>query len=120
MLNFYDRGLQWVLRHQLLTLLPTLALIVLTGYLYIVIPKGFFPEQDTGFIFGESDARQDMSFDGMAALSGRCSTRSRQDPAVSGAVAFVGATGGNATESSGRMIDPAQALRRARPSAPSR
>ena len=65
-IRFYDRGLSWVLRHQFLTLLPTLALIVLTGVLYVYIPKGFFPEQDTGFIFGEADARQDTSFASMS------------------------------------------------------
>src|SRR5262249_11849108 len=58
MVRFYDRGLTWVLGHQFLTLLPTLTLIVLTGVLYFAIPKGFFPQQDTGFIFGEADARQ--------------------------------------------------------------
>ena len=51
-LNIYDRGLQFVFRHQLPTFLSTLVLIVATGYLYVIIPKGFFPEQDTGFIFG--------------------------------------------------------------------
>src|SRR6185369_5515993 len=53
MLRGYDRGLVFVFRHQFVTLLSTLALIVVTGYLYITIPKGFFPEQDTGFIFGQ-------------------------------------------------------------------
>ncbi len=64
MLRVYDRGLGFVFRHQLPTLLSTLALIVLTGYLYVTIPKGFFPEQDTGFIFGQADAREDISFSG--------------------------------------------------------
>ncbi|MGH7089151.1 MAG: efflux RND transporter permease subunit, partial [Stellaceae bacterium] len=104
MLSAYDRGLSWVLRHQFITLLPTLALIALTGYLYIIIPKGFFPQQDTGFIFGESDSRQDMSFAGMARLEREVLDKVRTDPAVSGAVGFVGATGGNASESSGRML----------------
>src|SRR5471030_991135 len=53
-LAFYDRGLHWVFRHQFVTLMSTLALIVATGYLYVTIPKGFFPEQDTGFIFGQA------------------------------------------------------------------
>jgi len=104
MRDFYDRGLSWVLGHQFMTLLPTLVLIGLTGYLYFVIPKGFFPQQDTGFIFGEADSRQDMSFAGMSTLVRQVLDKVRQDPAVSGAVAFVGATGGNATESSGRML----------------
>ena len=58
----YDTGLNWVFRHQLLTLLGTIALVALTGYLYVIIPKGFFPEQDTGFLFGQLEAREDSSF----------------------------------------------------------
>ena len=92
------------MRHQFLTLIPTLALIALTGFLYVVIPKGFFPEQDTGFIFGEADLRQDMSFAGMASLARELLAKVTQDPAVSGAVTFVGATGGNSSESSARMM----------------
>src|SRR5947209_2253670 len=67
LVRLYDRGLLWVFRHQLLTLLATLALIVVSGFLYIAIPKGFFPQQDTGFVFAQADARQDTSF---AAMSG--------------------------------------------------
>src|SRR5262249_27518767 len=55
MLNAYDRGLVFVFRHQLPTLLSTLLLMALTGYLYMTIPKGFFPQQDTGFIFGQAE-----------------------------------------------------------------
>jgi len=104
MIRFYDRGLTWVLRHQFLTLLPTLALIVLTGVLYYAIPKGFFPQQDTGFVFGEADARQDTSFVGMSQLMLQLSDKIRQDPAVDSVTGFAGATGGNASESTGRMM----------------
>ena len=69
MLRAYDRGLMFVFRHQLPTLLSTLALIVLTGYLYVTIPKGFFPQQDTGFIFGQADSREDTSYSAMATLT---------------------------------------------------
>src|SRR5215831_14241036 len=62
MIAAYDRGLEFVLRHQFSTLLSTLLLMVATGYLYVNIPKGFFPQQDTGVIFGEVDVRQDASF----------------------------------------------------------
>ena len=103
-LHGYDRGLRWVLRHQFPMLLLTLALIGVTGGLYVLIPKGFFPQQDTGFIFGEVDARQDISFTGMSALVREVIAKVRQDPAVSGVVAFVGATGGNATENTGRVF----------------
>jgi multidrug efflux pump len=53
--------LAWVFRHQLSMLVATLALVIATGALYVFIPKGFFPEQDTGFIFGRAEARQDIS-----------------------------------------------------------
>ncbi|HUN52722.1 MAG TPA: efflux RND transporter permease subunit [Candidatus Sulfotelmatobacter sp.] len=104
MLRVYERGLNWVLRNQFVTMFSTVVLIVVTGYLYVVIPKGFFPQQDTGFIFGEADSRQDMSFVGMANLAQQVMEKVQQDPAVSGVVGFVGATGGNATESTARMF----------------
>ena len=62
MLRVYDRGLRWVLAHQPLALAATIALAILTGWLYVTIPKGLFPEQDTGFIFGQAEAREDISF----------------------------------------------------------
>jgi hydrophobe/amphiphile efflux-1 (HAE1) family protein len=104
MLAGYDRGLNWVFRHQLLMLLGTLALVVLTGYLYMVIPKGFLPEQDTGFLFGEVEARQDISFAAMAKVENQFSKIILQDPAVSGLVGFAGATGGNSSENTARMF----------------
>ncbi|MBY0317969.1 MAG: multidrug efflux RND transporter permease subunit [Reyranella sp.] len=102
--RFYDRGLQWVLRYQFITLLSTIVLIFVTGYLYVVIPKGFFPEQDTGFIFAQAEARQDISFAGMAALQNRLSAIIQKDPGVSGVVGFVGSTGGNSSENTARMF----------------
>jgi hydrophobe/amphiphile efflux-1 (HAE1) family protein len=100
----YDRGLQFVFRHQLPTLLLTIALMVLTGFLYVVIPKGFLPEQDTGFIFAEAQARQDISFAAMAGIENACARIILSDPAVSGVVGFSGATGGNASENTARMM----------------
>ncbi|GEP56678.1 multidrug efflux RND transporter permease subunit [Reyranella soli] len=102
--RFYDRGLQWVLRHQFVTLMSTIVLIFVTGYLYVVIPKGFFPEQDTGFIFAQAEARQDISFAAMADLQNRLSAIVQKDPAVSGVVGFVGSTGGNSSENTARMF----------------
>ncbi|SJZ73748.1 multidrug efflux pump [Enhydrobacter aerosaccus] len=102
--RLYDRGLQWVFRHQFITLMSTFALVGLTGYLYAVIPKGFFPEQDTGFIFGQAEARQDISFYAMAEIQKKIAAIVQQDPAVSGVVGFVGATGGNASENTARMF----------------
>jgi hydrophobe/amphiphile efflux-1 (HAE1) family protein len=104
MLRFYDGGLKWVLRHQFPMLLSTIALIVATGWLYVVIPKGFFPQQDTGFIYGQAESRQDMSFAGMSDMTRRLMERLRQDPAVDAVVGFVGATGGNATENTARLF----------------
>jgi hydrophobe/amphiphile efflux-1 (HAE1) family protein len=104
MLAGYDRGLRWVFRHRLITLLGTIALMVLTGYLYVIIPKGFLPEQDSGFIFGDAEAREDISFEAMAEKERELSQIIVRDPAVSDVVGFVGATGGNSSENTARMF----------------
>jgi hydrophobe/amphiphile efflux-1 (HAE1) family protein len=104
MLVAYDRGLLWVFRHQLTTLVGTIALMALTGYLYLIIPKGFLPEQDSGFIFGYAQAREDISFEAMAKKEQELSRIIAGDPAVQGVVGFVGATGNNPSESSARMF----------------
>ena len=100
----YDRGLRFVFRHQLAVLLATAALAALTGVLYVSIPKGFFPEQDTGFIFGEAEARQDISFAAMSKIEHQFARIVMQDPAVEDVVSFAGATGGNAAENTARMF----------------
>ncbi len=100
----YDRGLGWVFRHQPLMLALTLGLIVVTGVLYVKIPKGFIPEQDTGFIFGQAQARQDISFAAMSGLEQQLSDVITKDPAVNAVVGFAGATGGNASENTARMF----------------
>ena len=102
--NGYDRSLVWVLKRQPLMLLLTLSLIVVTGYLYVVIPKGFFPQQDTGFIFGTAEARQDISFAGISKIQHQLAKIIAGDPDVSGVVSFAGATGGNAAENTARMF----------------
>ncbi len=104
MLAGYDRGLRWVFRHQFLTLLSTLGLIALTGYLYYVIPKGFIPLEDTGFLFGEIEARQDTSFAAIAKLQDQISRIILKNPAVAGLVSFGGATGFNPSENTARMF----------------
>jgi hydrophobe/amphiphile efflux-1 (HAE1) family protein len=104
MLRGYDRGLLFVFRHQFVTLLSTLALIGLTGYLYVTIPKGFFPEQDTGFIFGQAEARQDTSYQAMANITHKIVDVVRHDPAVSGVFAFTGASSYNPTENTARLF----------------
>ena len=104
MLRVYERGLQWVLRHQFPTLLSTLALVVFTAVLYVLIPKGFFPQQDIGFITGEIDANQDTSFAAMSALTHQVVDRVLQDPAVSGVTAYTGAARGSASENIARVM----------------
>jgi hydrophobe/amphiphile efflux-1 (HAE1) family protein len=104
MLRGYDRGLAFVFRHQFVTLLSTLALIGLTGYLYVTIPKGFFPEQDTGFIFGQAETRQDTSYWAMAKITHKIVDVVRRDPAVSGVFAFTGASSYNPTENTARVF----------------
>jgi multidrug efflux pump subunit AcrB len=103
-LNGYDRGLNFVFRHQFPTLMATLLLMAATGYLYMTIPKGFFPEQDTGFIFGQADARQDISFAGMSALTHQIVGVVRKDPDVSGVFSFTGASVYNPTENTARLF----------------
>src|SRR5580693_5250394 len=103
-LRAYDRGLVFVLRHQLSTLLSTIVLIVATGYLYVTIPKGFFPEQDTGFIFGQADAREDSSFKAMSGHVQKIVEIVRHEPAVSEVFAFTGASAYNPTENTARVF----------------
>ncbi|HTV46553.1 MAG TPA: efflux RND transporter permease subunit [Stellaceae bacterium] len=100
----YDRGLNWAFRHRLPMLLLTLAMMALTGILYVMIPKGFLPEQDTGFIFAEVEARQDTSFAAMSKIENQVADIFLHDPAVSGVVGFAGATGANASESTARVF----------------
>ncbi len=103
-LNGYNRGLKFVFRHQLSALIATLLLMVATGYLYVIIPKGFFPQQDTGFIFGIAEARQDTSFAKMAGIVHQIVDIVQKDPAVSGAFYFAGAYAFNPTENTGRVF----------------
>jgi multidrug efflux pump subunit AcrB len=103
-LRAYDRGLGWVFRHQPLMLAATLGLIVLTGYLYVAIPKGFIPQQDTGFIFGAVQTRLDASFGSVGEVENRIASIILKDPAVSGVVGFAGAGGANPSESTARMF----------------
>src|SRR5436305_420442 len=104
MLNGYDKGLRFVFRHQFATLMTTLVLMALTGLLYMKIPKGFFPQQDTGFIFGQAEARQDTSFAKMAGMTHKLAAIVRQDPAVAGVLYFAGASPFNPTENTARVF----------------
>jgi hydrophobe/amphiphile efflux-1 (HAE1) family protein len=103
-LSGYDRGLKFVFRHQLPALIATLLLMGATAYLYITIPKGFFPQQDTGFIFGQAEARQDTSFTKITGMVHQLGDIVRQDPAVAGVLYFAGSSPYNPTENTGRMF----------------
>ena len=103
MIVFYGRTLKFVLRYQTITLLVALGTLVLTVFLYIVIPKGFFPVQDTGVIQGISQAPQTISFSAMAKKQQELAKVILQDPAVESLSSFIGADGTNTTLNSGRL-----------------
>ena len=100
----YGKTLQWVLRHQKPTLLVAVATLALTVLLYIVVPKGFFPVQDTGAILGISEAPQSISFLGMAKQQQVLARVILKDPAVESLSSFIGVDGTNATLNSGRIL----------------
>jgi len=100
----YDRGLGVVFRHQFITLLSTLLLMVLTGYLYAKIPKGFFPQQDTGTIFGEVDTRQDASFLKTVGMAHQIVDIIHDDPSVDHVFMLAGAYAYNPTENAARIF----------------
>ena len=104
LLNLYETGLKIVLRHRFTTLMVMLGTIVLTGYLYIVIPKGFFPQQDTGLIIGLSEAAQDISYSAMAERQMAVINAVLEDPAVASVGSAIGAGGGTTTINNGRMF----------------
>jgi hydrophobe/amphiphile efflux-1 (HAE1) family protein len=104
LLAVYDRGLVVALRHRFITLMVMLATVVATGWLFVVIPKGFFPEQDTGLILGVTEAAEDISPAGMAALQQQVIAVVSKDPAVASVGAYIGAGGATSTENQGRIF----------------
>jgi len=104
LLAVYARGLEIALRHRFITLMTMLGTIVVTGYLYVVIPKGFFPQQDTGMIQGIAEAAQDISFTAMTRRMEAVIGRVLKDPAVASVGAQIGAGGATATLNDGRMF----------------
>jgi len=103
MIAFYGRTLKTVLKYQTITLLVALATLVLTVLLYIAIPKGFFPVQDTGVIQGISQAPQSISFQAMSDQQQQLAKIILADPAVQSLSSFIGADGTNTTLNSGRF-----------------
>lgn len=104
MIGHYGQGLQWVLRHQPLTLLVAVATLGLTVVLYLMVPKGFFPVQDTGVIQGISEAPQSVSFAAMSERQQALSAIILKDPAVQSLSSYIGVDGDNATLNSGRLL----------------
>jgi multidrug efflux pump len=100
----YERALNWVLDRQTATLLVAVATLVLTTVLYIVIPKGFFPVQDTGLIQGISEAPQSVSFAAMAERQQALAAAILKDPEVGNVASFIGVDGTNRTLNSGRLL----------------
>ncbi|HTC12277.1 MAG TPA: efflux RND transporter permease subunit [Acetobacteraceae bacterium] len=103
MIRFYERTLDVALRFRFITLLVFIATVSLAVVLFVIIPKGFFPDQDTGIIIGTTDAAQDISFDAMSALQQQINTLVLHDPAVATVVASVGSGAGGQTGNNGRL-----------------
>jgi multidrug efflux pump len=100
----YAVGLNWTLRHQGLTLLVAIGTLALTVLLYLAVPKGFFPVQDTGVIQGISEAPQSISFKAMSERQQRLASVILQDPDVSSLSSYIGVDGDNPTLNSGRLL----------------
>ena len=104
MLSGYDKTLSWALRHHVIMLLLTFATIALNIYLYIVVPKGFFPQQDTGRLIGSIQAAQDISFQAMRDKIKELVAIVQSDPAVEHVLGFTGGGGGGTTRNTGRVF----------------
>src|SRR5580693_7445229 len=102
--EWYGKRLTWVLDHQTLTLWVALGTLVLTCLLYVVIPKGFFPDQDTGLIQGISEATEGISYPAMADRQQALAAAILADPGVQSLSSFIGVDGSNVTLNSGRFL----------------
>ncbi len=102
-IDFYGRTLKFVLRHQTTTLLVTVGTLVMTLLLYVFVPKGFFPVQDTGVILGISDAPQSISFSSLSEHQQALARVILQDPDVASLSSFIGVDGTNLTPNTGRI-----------------
>ncbi len=100
----YDQGLVWVLDRQLATLVVATITVVITVVLFILIPKGLFPTQDTGIVQGVTQSSQSISYQGMAVAQQKVAARLLRDPDVASLTSFIGVDGTNTTLNSGRML----------------
>ncbi len=103
LLAAYDSGLKWVLRHQFFTLMVAVGTLVATIWLYIIVPKGLLPQQDTGVILGITDAGQSISFAAMLERQRKVAEIVRRDPEVQSVASIVGSGTVNATVNTGRI-----------------
>jgi multidrug efflux pump subunit AcrB len=101
--DWYDAGLKWVLRNEGFTLLVTLATLAATVWLYVIVPKGLLPLQDTGLILGVTDAEQSISFKTMSHRQAEVAAVVSKDPDVKSVASFVGTGAVNATLNTGRL-----------------
>jgi hypothetical protein len=100
----YGRGIDFVLGHRFATLMTFIATVIATGYLFSIIPKGFFPQQDTGILFGTTEAGQDVSFAQMYKLQEQAGEIVMADPAVDTMAMGLGTGVGNSAQNNGRMF----------------
>jgi hydrophobe/amphiphile efflux-1 (HAE1) family protein len=100
----YEWGLKWVLRHQNFVMLLGFIVFIATLWLYKIVPKGFFPQQDSGLMIGVTEAAQDISFAAMAKLQEETANVVMADPAVENLGSFIGASQGSGTMNNGRMF----------------
>src|SRR5215813_516594 len=101
--ELYGRSLEWVLRHETLTLIVTGATLIATIWLYVIIPKGFLPLQDTSLVFAVMEGGPEISFTEMKRLQTTVEGAIRKDPDVTGVVSVIGVTPINATPNAGRL-----------------
>jgi multidrug efflux pump len=104
LVEWYGRNLTWVLNHQRLTLYIAMTTLVLTALLYVLIPKGFFPAQDTGLIQGVSEAAESVSYAAMADRQQVLAAAILKDPDIQSLSSFIGVDGNNVTLNSGRFL----------------
>jgi multidrug efflux pump len=102
-IEWYGTTLRWVLKHQTITLLATAGALALTLYLYVIVPKGFFPVQDTGVILGISEGPENVSFASMADRQQKLAKVILEDPDVASLSSFIGIDGTNTTQNAGRI-----------------
>ena len=103
-IDYYAKGLTWVFRHQPLTLVVMLSTVLLAGFLYWAIPKGFFPVQDSGVIQVVTEAPDDISFQAMSERQQKLASQILKDPAVESLSSFIGVDANNPKLSNGRIL----------------